>query len=114
MTWWLRFVDAGRRLSWAGVVCAIVVGSAAGGSGASDVVGSWEQLEPGLELGRFVSPQPAQSGDSRIHVLRIDPLRFELRLLNASRSNDPKPATPKQWLERNGLAAMINASMYQA
>src|SRR5215467_3288876 len=45
---------------------------------------SWETLEPGLEIGVLPARTPSSSGDSKIRVLRIDPRRFELRLLNAS------------------------------
>ena len=38
----------------------------------------------GLELGEFVSPRPSDRGDSIVRALRIEPSRFELRLLNAS------------------------------
>jgi len=48
-----------------------------------------------------------------VRVLRIDPQYFQLRLLNASRVKNGVPLTPKQWCQRNGLAAAINPSMYQ-
>jgi hypothetical protein len=73
----------------------------------------WRQLEPGLSLGVFAAPRPAAVGDSRVRVLRIDPYRFELRLLNASARADASPLTPREWVEQEGLVAAINASMYQ-
>jgi uncharacterized protein YigE (DUF2233 family) len=72
----------------------------------------WETLEPGLELGVLRSPHPAHSGDSKIRVLRIDPQRFELRLLNASAPGQGQPLTAREWSHHNGLVAAINASMY--
>jgi hypothetical protein len=81
---------------------------------APDPLVQWEVLEPGLELGLAQSPIPSASGDSRIRVLRIDPMRYELQLLNSSASADGTPMTAKQWAQRYGLAAVINASLYQA
>ena len=73
----------------------------------------WTQLEPGLDLGLFPSPRPSAAGDSVIRVLRIDPERFELKLLNASATKDKRPLTAKQWCERFQCIAAINASMFQ-
>ena len=69
----------------------------------------WKRLEPGLELGQF-SPQGRP--EATINVLRIDPVRFELNLFNASAENKV-PLTPKQWAYKNDLVAVINASMFQ-
>jgi uncharacterized protein YigE (DUF2233 family) len=74
---------------------------------------AWKLLEPGLALGVFRSPQDAEVGDSLVRVLRIDPDRFELKLLNASAAKDPTLLTARQWSAREGLMAAINASMYQ-
>ena len=74
----------------------------------------WQKLSDGLELGFFHSPQPAETGDSMIRVLRIEPARYELRLLNASASENGRPLSAKEWCRQNGLIAAINASMYQA
>lgn len=73
----------------------------------------WRQLAKGLSLGIFLSPQPSESGDSLIRVLRIDPKHFRLRLLNSSAFKDGHPLTARQWCLKNGLIAAINASMYQ-
>jgi len=83
------------------------------GAAAAPPAQPWTQLEPGLDLGLFPSPRPSSSGDSVIRVLRIDPERFELRLLNASATKDKRPLTAKQWCERFRCIAAINASMFQ-
>jgi hypothetical protein len=75
---------------------------------------AWISLEPGLDLGLFRSPHPAPVGDSMIRVLRIDPDRFEFRLLNASATKDRRPLTAREWCERYRCIAAINASMFQA
>ncbi len=74
----------------------------------------WQKLSDGLELGFFHSPQPSETGDSMIRVLRIEPARYELKLLNASAFENGRPLTAKEWCRQNGLVAAINASMYQA
>ncbi len=74
----------------------------------------WQKLSDGLELGFFHSPKPSETGDSMIRVLRIEPARYKLRLLNASASENGRPLTAKEWCRQNGLVAAINASMYQA
>ena len=73
----------------------------------------WQKLDEGLELGIFVSPHLSEVGDSLIRVLRIDPKRFEFKLLNASVPGQGRSLTAKKWCRQNGLAAAINASMYQ-
>jgi hypothetical protein len=83
------------------------------GNAVSNPAGGWQKLADGLELGVFKSPQPAEIGDSIIRILRIDPGRYELRLLNASVSQKSRSLSAKQWCRQNGLMAAINASMFQ-
>ena len=83
------------------------------GQAAAQSADGWRQLADGLELGIFDSPLPAEIGDSKIRILRIDPERYELKLLNASVSKKGRPLSAKQWCRQNGLVAAINASMYQ-
>jgi len=73
----------------------------------------WRALEPGLDLGEFPSPRPSERGDSIVRVLRIDPARFELRLMNASAPDQGRALTARRWCARGDLVAAINASMYQ-
>jgi Phosphodiester glycosidase len=70
-------------------------------------------LEPGLELGELAMPVQSAVGDSRLLVLRIDPEHFELRLLNASATEQKEARSAREWSAEAGLAAAINASMYQ-
>lgn len=74
-------------------------------------VASWTALEPGVELGVFPGPGAAP-GDGKIWVVRLDPRRFELRLLNASAA-DSKPRTVRSWALGAGAVAAINAGMFQ-
>ncbi len=73
----------------------------------------WKNLEKGLELGTFQAPKKSAFGDSTIRILRADPDSFGLRLLNASSTDPKKRWSVKNWANKNGLVAAINASMYQ-
>ncbi len=79
-----------------------------------DPPSGWRPLEPGLDFGTFEAPRASRSGDSLIRVLRVDPARFALRLLNASDPGQGGLLTPREWARRHDLVAVINASMYQA
>jgi hypothetical protein len=74
---------------------------------------AWEALEPGLEYALLDGPPSDGVGDGKIAVLRIDPARFELRLLNASAPGEGTRRTARAWAYSAGASAAINASMYQ-
>ena len=74
---------------------------------------SWKNLEKGLDLGIFQAPQKSVLGDSLIRILRADTNYFGLRLLNTSSKDQSKRRSAKNWVNKNGLVAAINASMYQ-
>ncbi|MGC3999198.1 MAG: phosphodiester glycosidase family protein [Anaeromyxobacter sp.] len=74
---------------------------------------AWDVLEPGLELALFDGPPGGAGGDGKIAVIRIDPARFELRLLNASAPGQGQALSARRWADKGGAAAVINASMYQ-
>jgi uncharacterized protein YigE (DUF2233 family) len=100
------------------VACLAVVAPAPGAPAgpprhARDEAGPWRVLAPGLDLAVFQAGKASTHGDSRIRVLRIDPKRYELRLMNASAPGQGRPLTAREWCRRHGLVAAINASMYQ-
>jgi hypothetical protein len=72
----------------------------------------WQALEPGLEAVLLDGPADGP-GDRKIAVIRIDPARFELRLLSASAPGEGAMRTARDWAYRTGASAAINASMYQ-
>ncbi len=98
------------------IVWIIVLGTSAtlSWSEKTDALNRWVPLEPGLDFGTFVSPRKSIVGDSLIRVLRIDPGKFQFRLMNASAVSNGKRLSGKEWAKRHGLAATINASLYQA
>lgn len=75
--------------------------------------GEWKKLNEGLELGSFKPPGQSAADDSFIRVLRVDPRRYGLRLLNASAENVGRGMSAKEWALKFGLQAAINASLYQ-
>lgn len=95
------------------VPLALVLAGAALAATPARAAGEWRLLEPGLELAELPLPAASDLGDSRLSVLRIDPARFDLVLLNASAPGQDQPLTARAWCEQAGLAAAINASMYQ-
>ncbi len=104
-----------RRLSPRRAVCAGLLGVLFGALArpADAPASPWRELEPGLEWAELAAPRPAAIGDSTIRVLRIDPERFELRLLNASAGDVGTLRTARDWAQQHDLVAAINASMYQ-
>jgi hypothetical protein len=79
---------------------------------AAAAAGPWTALQPGLELGTFAGPK-APHGDGRIRVLRVDPERFDLRLMSAGAKGQGSRASAKEWARRAGGVAAINPSMFQ-
>ena len=73
----------------------------------------WKNLENGLDLGIFQASKKSAFSDSLIRILRADTSFFGLRLLNASSKDQGKRQSVREWVNKNGLVAAINASMYQ-
>jgi len=79
----------------------------------------WQKLAPGLEVGRYSLPKGYTVGatlrakleTSLLTVVRVDPARFELKLLSATETGG-QSYTVKEWCQRHQLIAAINASMY--
>ena len=95
------------------LVCTAVILCGGAADSADAPAQPWRELEPGLALVEIPATQKSESGDSIIRILRIDPERFSLRLLNASADPDGKLLTARQWSEQYDLVAAINTSMYQ-
>lgn len=73
---------------------------------------AWQNVAVGLDIGRFRVTQEAPSGDSTIVVVRIDPARWELKLLAISESGGDHGMTAREWCEKFNLTAAINAGMF--
>lgn len=82
------------------------------GLAAPQTASEWKTLEPGVELTWLTARSPSrQVGESRIAVLRIDPARWELRLVGRSETGEPGQSA-RDWARGHDLAAAINAGMF--
>ena len=66
---------------------------------------SWQTPSPGLEIGRFENPP--------VVVVRVDPARYDFRLLSAKALGLRTAPTAAEWVERHAVTGVINASMFQ-
>jgi exopolysaccharide biosynthesis protein len=80
--------------------------------GVSQADSDWQQLDHGLELGKFQAPLPSRFGDRKITILRIDPAHWKFRLLTAA-DHDKRARTAREWASNYGLTAVVNAGMFQ-
>jgi hypothetical protein len=72
---------------------------------------SWTELAPGLALRAFKASRPSRAGDQLIVAARIDPEEYEL-VLAVSAAEDGQRRTAREWADRGGLVATINAGMF--
>lgn len=97
------------RGRFAAAAALAVLVAAAAPAAAADA--RWVELGRGLELAHF----PLEGHgfpDAKVHVLRIDPKLWELTLHGLPRG-ESGGYTAREWTRREGLAAAINAGMYQ-
>jgi hypothetical protein len=78
-----------------------------------NILAEWRTVDKGLEFGVFSAPIKSEIGDSKIRILRIDPQEYSFELINATWESPYKSQTAKQWSQKHGLIAAINASMYK-
>jgi hypothetical protein len=72
----------------------------------------WRELAPGLDLGRFASRTLTPAGDGDVVVVRVDPHHWDLAYHTAA-DHGGENRSARAWTEKLGLAAAINAGMYQ-
>jgi uncharacterized protein YigE (DUF2233 family) len=84
---------------------------AAGSSDQERSIPGRTEVAPGLVIERIPAalPSPVQKGDGLITLVRIDPRRYELRLLTAAEHG---MRTAPKWVEDFDLTGVINASMF--
>jgi len=83
------------------------------GDGPAPPTKIWNELEPGLEVGRFDPERLQAAPQGELVVLRIDPHKWDLKLLLRRDEEGDRPRKPQQWCREFGLEAAINAGMYQ-
>ena len=76
----------------------------------ADIV--WENLDDGLSYARIAYNKTDSKIDSSLHVLKIDPGKWDFTLMSASEMKLERNLTVKEWCNRYGLTAGINAGMY--
>lgn len=74
---------------------------------------AWTALTEGLEYVKTEGHLKTNIGDSKIHILRIDPQHFDLVLHSAKQSGKPLQTAP-EWAASQNLIAVVNAGMYLA
>jgi hypothetical protein len=83
---------------------------AVGGAAAQSL--QWQSLAPGLDLGRFIHRSGPDAAEIHVVVVRIDPTLWDLRLGLASETDGVDGLSAREWCQRQGFAAAINAGMF--
>ncbi len=100
------------RVGWATVVTAAVCLVAVASGSACALEARWDSLAPGLDLGSFRDAWDTPAGDSTIRILRIDPARWEFRLLCQEELGLDGGKTAREFCRDHGLVAATNAGMF--
>ncbi len=72
----------------------------------------WQKLDDGLQFAEFSRAGSPENTSAKITVLRIDPEKFEFKLLTISEYGGAA-RNLEQWSKQYGLIAAINAGMFQ-
>jgi hypothetical protein len=91
----------------AAVVITVVVASA------KDRPAPWRTLAAGLEVGRFSLDDRAPAADGDLVAVRVDLTHWQLGY-HAAVDHGDRERTVEDWATEFGLAAVVNAGMYQA
>ncbi len=73
----------------------------------------WQTIAPGLELARFDAVPRSEIGDSVVTIVRVDPARFEFRLLSAPLLGLDRNLTAPEWADSQHVVAVVNAGMFR-
>lgn len=82
-------------------------------SGITSAQPGWIKIDDGLHYNEFTSPLKSDAGNSKIFVLRINPEFFDFFLFSASEHPEGQVLSVREWVEKYGLIAAINAGMFQ-
>ena len=80
---------------------------------AADAGSVWQILAPGMELARISTRQKSIPGDSKITVLRMDPIRWELDVIGILQTGEAAGHTAREWAQKQAYTAVINAGMFE-
>lgn len=73
----------------------------------------WINVDEGLFIREFDSPQKSDIGDSKITIVKIDPKYYSFKLICATEHNKEK-MTAKEWCKKYHLISAVNAGIFQA
>jgi hypothetical protein len=73
----------------------------------------WLEIESGLEATRFNTRSRLSAAKGDLIVLRVDPTRWDLRVLTTARDGDGVDRNVRQWCADFELSVAINAGMFQ-
>src|SRR5206468_4309777 len=73
---------------------------------------AWKVIAPGLEMARARLPADPPGDFYPLVLVRVDPRRFDLRVLCARADRSHRARTAGEWSSDLGALAAINASMY--
>ena len=73
----------------------------------------WLEIEPGLEATRFDTRSRLSAAKGDLIVLRVDPTKWDLRVLTTARDGDGVDRNVRQWCADFELSVAINAGMFQ-
>ncbi len=71
----------------------------------------WRVVDSGLSIGEFLPALPGYTGTTKIIIVKIDPHKYQLKLLTAAEYKHESLRAP-EWCEKYGLVAAINAGMF--
>jgi len=71
----------------------------------------WVELDDGLSFCETDAPEKSTLNDSKLTIVRIDPLKFEFNLFTATEYGDSLRSADN-WANKFGLEIVFNAGMY--
>lgn len=72
---------------------------------------SWQNLRPGLDFGRLqVENATIRAGSTRLALLRVDPARYQFRVLAGEVGDEGMSAA--SWRQQSGALAVFNAGQF--
>lgn len=74
--------------------------------------GQWSELAPGFEVGEFAASNLSIVGESKITIVRLDPIRWELVVQGIGWTDGSTLQTAKEWCDLGNLSIAVNAGMF--
>jgi len=101
-----------RRHLWTAGVCLALTGMQPGAP--AEAGSGWQTLAAGMDIRRVQSRKQSLLGDSKITVLRIDPVLWELEITGTFQTGEAGGHTAREWSRKQKYTAVINAGMFES